>query len=149
MTTLYARLPDPVVSPEFYESVPTKRLLAWLIDTGITLGLATALSIVTFGLGFFVFFFLACTIGFLYRWFTLSAGSATWGMRLMAIELRDMDGQRLQGSTAFWHTLGYYVSSSFFVVQLASMVMMVASQHRQGLSDMILNTAMINKPQSF
>lgn len=147
MSALYDRLPDPVELPEFYDSVPAKRLIAWAIDTGITLVLATIASVLTFGIGFLLFFGVAAVIGFIYRWFTLGSGSATWGMRMMAIELREADGQRVTGTTALWHTLGYYISCSFALVQLASMVMMVASAQRQGLTDMVLGTAVINKPR--
>lgn len=149
MPALYDHLPDPVELPEFYDSVPMKRLIAWVIDTGVTLVLATIACLLTFGIAFLLFFFVAAVIGFLYRWFTLSSGSATWGMRMMAIELREHDGRRLSTATALWHTLGYYISCSFALVQMASMVMMVASAQRQGLTDMVLGTAAINKPRQF
>ena len=94
---------------------------------------------------FFPFFMLV--IGFFYRWFTLSAGSATWGMALMAVQLREGDGHKLSGSTAFWHTVGYSVSIVVAPLQLISVIMMCVTDRRQGLTDLILNTAAINRPR--
>lgn len=139
-------LPDPVEKPEFYESVTTKRFIAWIIDTVLTFVFAVVVSLLTLGIGFFVFFFIALVAGFLYRWMTLAGGSSTWGMRMMAIELREGDGQRLRSSTALWHTVGYYVSFSTAMLQGVSILTMVMTDRHQSLSDMILDTAMINKP---
>lgn len=146
MFAAQSALPDPAFKPEFYENVQSKRLLAWVIDTGIIFGLTLLASLATFGLGFFIFVLLAYVIGFVYRWMTLSGGSATWGMSLMAIELRESDGSPLKSSTALWHTLGYFISFSAAIVQLASIVMMLASRTGQGLPDMVLGTTMINRP---
>ncbi len=83
-------------------------------------------------------------VGFLYRWFTISGGSATWGMRLMAIELRDAYGRRLNGQQAFFHTLGYSVTMSTVVLQIASIVMMLISERGQSLTDMVMGTTALN-----
>jgi len=83
--------------------------------------------------------------GFLYRWATLSGGSATWGMRLLSIEIRRADGDRLDGGTAFLHTMGYTISIAFFVVQLVSMVLMATTYRGQGVSDYLLGTVALNR----
>lgn len=142
----HAALPDPQTKPEFYHSIPSKRLLAWALDAAATLALSVLISLMTLGLGFFIFFFITTLVSFFYRWLSLSAASATPGMRLMAIELRRADGRRLDSSTALLHTLGFHLSLAFPIAQLASIVMMLASEKRQGLSDMALGTAMINRP---
>jgi uncharacterized RDD family membrane protein YckC len=85
-------------------------------------------------------------VGFLYRWATLATGSATWGMRLMAITLRDRDGDRLDPATAFAHVMGYTVSMALFPLQLASIAVMFALGRGQGLTDLVLGTAAINRP---
>lgn len=67
-------------------------------------------------------------------------------MALMAIQLRDRDGYKLSGSTAFWHTVGYSVSIAMAPLQLVSVGLMCVTERRQGLTDLILNTAAINRP---
>ena len=84
-------------------------------------------------------------VSFLYRWSSLAARSATPGMRIMAIELRTLAGDRLDGATAFFHTAGYFFSVVTFPLQLISIAMMLFTPRRQGLSDTILGTAAINR----
>jgi len=74
-------LPDPHRSAEFYDGIPTKRLLAWVVDT-VLIGLVSVL-VLPFTAFTALFFFpaLMLVVGFAYRWFTLAGGSATWGMR--------------------------------------------------------------------
>lgn len=137
--------PDPVRHAEFYADVPTKRGLAWVVDT-ILIALITAL-IVPFT-AFTALFFLPvlyATVSFLYRVVTLARSAATPGMRLMAIELRGADGARVDGGTAFVHTLFYSLSMMTVFPQLASVAMMLTSPRAQGLSDRVLGTVVINR----
>ena len=85
------------------------------------------------------------SLGFAYRWMTLSGGSATLGMRLMAVEMRDGYGQRFDTATAFLHTLGYSVSLAFPILQIISIVMMLMGPRAQGLTDNVLGTVAINR----
>ena len=84
-------------------------------------------------------------IGFIYRVTTLSRGSATWGMRLLAIELRTRDDRHFDLPIAFAHTLGYTVSLMMPLLQLLSIGMMLGSERRQGLSDLVLGTVALNR----
>ncbi len=137
-------LPSPEARPEFYAGVPLKRGFAWLVDL-VVIGLMTAvLSVVTvIGVFFLPFFFFL--IGFLYRWVTISNGSATIGMRLAAIELRNRFGERFDASTAFMHTAGYTVSMMVFPVQFVSIALMLISERGQGLTDHVLGTTAVNR----
>jgi uncharacterized RDD family membrane protein YckC len=99
----------------------------------------------TLGLAFLIAAPLWLVISFLYRWATLSNRSATLGMRVMSIELRSARGQRLDGGTAFIHTLGYFLSSGMFLVQLVSIACMLASRRGQSLTDLALGTVMLNQ----
>ncbi|WP_377506256.1 RDD family protein [Octadecabacter sp. R77987] len=138
-------LPDPQRYPEFYASVNRKRLVAWIADVTLVVILALIATPFTAFTAVFYFPFLMFVIGFLYRWSTLASGSATWGMRLMAIELREDDGLRLSGQTAMLHTLGYYVSMAMAPLQLVSIILMAVNPRKQGLSDAVLGTAMLNR----
>ena len=76
---------------------------------------------------------------------TLANGSATWGMRLMAIELRERGGGPFTGSTALMHTLGSTLRFAFPLIQAISVLFMAMDNQGQGLTDMVLGTAMLNR----
>ena len=137
--------PDPHTQPEFYEGVPFKRLVAWLVDMALTVVLCLLVLPFTAFSGIFFFPFLWLVVGFVYRWATLATGSATWGMRLMAIELRESDDRRFDGTSALLHTLGYSVSLAFPPLQVLSIVLMLTSERKQGLTDMVLGTVALNR----
>jgi uncharacterized RDD family membrane protein YckC len=140
------RLPDPTRHAAFYDNVPTKRALAWVIDAGIA-GVIVAM-IVPFT-AFIALFFLPAMflmVSFFYRWVTIAAGSATLGMRIMGITLLDRDGHALNSATAFGHTLIYTICMAMVVVQVVSIVMMLSGGRGQSLGDMVLGTVMINRP---
>lgn len=141
-------LPDPISQSDFYADVPTKRLMAWLFDWVLILCIALfttlIVGILTLGIGLFFFFGLWALIAFLYPWVSLSGRSATPGMRLMGIELRNNLGLPLDGITALLHTVGTMICFSTGA-QIISIVMMLFTARKQGLVDMILGTAMMNK----
>ena len=139
------RIPYPQSHPEFYESVTTKRFLAWLIDSAIVLAILIITSPFTFFVSLFLFPFFYAAIDFIYRTATLSMGSTTFGMRIMAIELRHESGHRLYFITSVFHTIGLYVSYAFVLVQLLSIGMMVMRDDRKSLTDMVIGTVMVNR----
>ena len=138
-------LPDPVTQAAFYQGVPAKRAVAWLIDT--VLIAALTLLVLPFT-GFLALFFLGglyLVLGFLYRWISLSRRSATPGMRICAIELRSQTGDRLDPAIAFAHTMGYSLSVAFVFPQLLSVALMVLTPRGQGLTDHIIGTVALHK----
>ncbi len=139
-------LPDPHAAPEFYDGVIAKRVLAWVVDIVLVTVLTLVAGVLTLTVGFFLWplFFLA--IGALYRVATIANRSATWGMRLMGIELRGHDGRRLDTLQALLHVSGYYASMIFVFPILASAASMVLTGRRQTLTDMVLGSAAINRP---
>jgi uncharacterized RDD family membrane protein YckC len=141
-------LPDPYSHAELYRDVPTKRLVAWGVDFLAIAAMTVALIPITLFTALFYLPFLAMMVSFLYRWVTLTRGSATWGMRFTAIEIRAPDGGRLDASQAFLHTLGYHVSLAIFPLQLLSIALMLMSERKQGLTDHVLGTAALNRVAS-
>ncbi|MGR3492015.1 MAG: RDD family protein [Shimia sp.] len=141
----YANLPDPESQADFYADVPLKRLLAWVVDVTVIFAFSVLVSLLTLGIGFFLFVGVFMLTSFLYRVLTLAGGSSTWGMRLFGVEIRTHTGERLDTLTAFLHTLFYSVSFGVVIVQLASAVMMLMTPRGQGLSDMLLGTVAINR----
>ena len=137
--------PDPDTQPQFYAGIPAKRLLAWFVDSLIIVLICVVILPFTFFTGLFFFAFLLLFVGFFYRVITLASGSATLGMRLMSMEIRDHDDRPLSTGTAILHTLGYSVSVGFPLLQVVSIVLMCTSARKQGLTDMVLGTVPMNR----
>ena len=144
-----SRLPDPADLPEVYDDTPTKRALAWCLDLCV-IGLGTALvTLVTIPLTLFLSLLAVpltwLAVGFAYRAGTIAGGRATWGMRLMSIELRDRRGAPPDLGTALAHTALYYGAMALFPAQIVSALMMVGTPRKQGLGDLLLGTAVVNR----
>lgn len=138
-------LPDPHYQPAFYADVPLKRLLAFAIDTVILLLATLLLALISFGLVLIFLLPVWWLLNFAYRAVTLANGSATPGMRLLAIEFRTADGRRFDQTAALLHTAGFMLSFTFFPVQVVSMILMVTSPRAQGLTDHVLGSVAINR----
>lgn len=145
MSDITWHLPDPDAQPEFYADVPAKRLVAFVVDTLVILLLSVLVVPFTAFTGLFFFPVLMTVVGFGYRVVTIARGSATWGMRLMAIEFRAADGQRFDLGLAFAHTLGLTVSFALPLLQAISVVLMLTGPRGQGLSDWVLGSVAINR----
>ena len=141
------RLPDPDDRDEaaYYDGVNAKRLVAWIIDTIIIGIIGTLLIPFTAFLAIFVAPVFYGLVGFFYYTLTMSGSSATWGMRLTGIEIRQADGSGMDFSTSAMHSILYYIAVAIFPLQLVSVVLMLASPRKQGLPDMILGTAPIRR----
>lgn len=138
-------LPDPDTQPEFYTGVPSKRLVAFFIDSIIIVVLCVLALPFTAFLGLFFFPLMYMVIGFAYRTVMLARNSATLGMLAMSIEVRDGQGRTLDLPMAVMHTGAYsaLVISVFF--QIGSIVLMLSTPRAQGLHDYVLGTAVINR----
>ncbi len=141
----HTRLPDPDLHPEFYADVPLKRLLAFVVDS-ILIAILTVLALpFTAFTGLFflpVMFFL---VGLVYRTASLANFSATPGMWLFSIEFRNHRGERLNLPQAFLHTLLFSLWMSMMLPQAISVILMLTTARGQGLSDLLLGTAAINR----
>ena len=145
MPTYTSHLPDPVLQSEFYADVPMKRLVAWLADTVLIAVICLLILPFTAFTGLFFFPLLMLVVGFAYRVVTIANRSATWGMRLMAIEFRAGTGERFGLGLATLHTLGTSVSFAMPLLQVVSVVMMLTTARKQGLTDMLLGTVALNR----
>ena len=139
-------LPDPEMDNQFYDKVPSRRLVAWVFDGIITFGVTFLIGVFTVGLGFFIFPFVWLVVGLIYRTITIASKSSTWGMRMVGIEFRDKDGQKFSTNMALAHTLIFTVGTGFFLVQIVSIVLILTSRYGQSVQDMILGTTAINRP---
>ncbi len=139
-------LPDPELQPEFYADVPLKRSLAWAIDLVVTaLMTVVALALTLFVGAFFLpVIYGAVSIG--YRTVMLTRYRATLGMMLMALEWRSLKGGQPDAMTAFAYSAAHAGLWTVFPLQIASMVTILLTPHRQGLHDMFLGTTMLHRP---
>jgi uncharacterized RDD family membrane protein YckC len=144
-------LPDPERDRRFYDGVPSRRFAAWVFDLVIVVALSVVVipvfGILTLGLGFLAAPLVFAVLSFAYRTATLSSGSATWGMRLVGIELRDAGGRRFDFGMAIAH-VGLYTLSLFLTVPLLlSAVTVLSTRYQQTLHDIVLRTTAINTPE--
>lgn len=146
MTYQLSGLPDPVLDAQFYDGVLVKRLIAWIVDAVIVGAIWLVLVIGTLGTFALFLFFGLLAVNFAYRAFMLDRYSATAGMLLTGIELRNGRGDRLDRSQAIWHVCLFLGLMIFFFINIISMIVMVFDPRGQGLHDMVLGTTAINRP---
>lgn len=143
-------LPDRDLDAQFYEGVALKRLIAWVIDFVIVtvLGVlaATLFGIMTLGFGFLLAGLVGLLISFAYRWMTIAQSSATWGMRFAGIELRNARGHRFDSGEAALHTGLFLIAFASGIGQLISVLLMIGTARGQGLHDLVMGAAAINRP---
>lgn len=140
-------LPDPDADPQFYSGVPAKRLFAFFVDVAIVWGISLVVVVLTFGLGILIFGLIVAAVDFAYRVLTIAGRSSTLGMRLVGIELRRGDGERFDFGHAVIHTILFYISIAFVIVQLISVVMMGGTRMGRGLHDLPFGSTAINSPE--
>lgn len=146
--------PDPIHDSQFYEGVRLRRLVAFCIDLVIIFALwcgvllfGLILTLATLGLAAPLLVAVTSATDFLYRWLMLTRYSATIGMRLTGIEIRDSNGRRLDPGSAFLHVAGFYITIFFLPLLLISLVMMTVSAHRRMVHDLALGAVVINRPE--
>lgn len=146
MPHTYAHLPDPKHDSQFYDGVRAKRLIAWVIDVFIVTALTFAAVVGTLGLLAFFFVPVAFLINLIYRIYGLKTWSATLGMRLTGIELRNLSGDRLTTAESVWHTCGFLVLFISMLGILGNALCILLTDRGQGLHDLFVGTTAINRP---
>jgi uncharacterized RDD family membrane protein YckC len=146
---------DPVVSPELFEGVLARRMIAFIIDL-IVIGLPLLLAalfiflfgIVTLGLGWLLFYLLSpASVVWALVYYGLTLGgraSATLGMRVMDIEMRTWYGAPVYFLLGAVHAVVYWVTVSV----LTPFVLLVGlfNGRKRLLHDMLVGTVLINNP---
>ena len=84
--------------------------------------------------------------GFIYRWIMLAQRSATVGMMLTGIEVRDGNGDPMTSGTGFIHTAGFYATFLFLPLLFIGWFLMFSAPHRRAMHDLILGSVVINRP---
>ncbi len=142
-------LPDPETAPELFDSVLTRRVIAFCIDlfilavvTSIAGLVALFAGILTLGLGLLaapLIIFLAIV---LYYGATLgSVRRATIGMQAMDLVLTPTRGMPLDGWRAFAHPLLFWLTC--WVLPPFSLLLALFTPRRQLLHDLFLGVLMV------
>lgn len=146
---------DPVVSPELFEGVLSRRLVAFLIDF-VILAIPVLLAglfifvvgIVTLGIGFFLYGLLPpLSVIWALAYYGMCFGgpqSATIGMRAMDLEMRTWYGSPAYFVLGAVHAIVFWITVS----ALTPLVLIVGllNDRRRLLHDMIVGTVVINNP---
>jgi uncharacterized RDD family membrane protein YckC len=144
---------DPVASPERFEGVLPRRVVAFVIDLVIiAVPVAAAALFVlifgffTFGIGWLLFWLLypgAIIWALLYYGLTFgSPASATIGMRVMDLEMRTWYGEPCYFVLGAVHAVVFYL----LISALTPLVLLVCffNARRRLLHDLVLGTVVIN-----
>jgi uncharacterized RDD family membrane protein YckC len=147
---------DPVQSPELFDGVLPRRLLAFAIDVAVILApvalafvVIILFGLITFGLGWGLLAVLyPGTVIWALAYYGLTLGgpaSATIGMRLLEIEMRTWYGAPCYVVLGAVHAVAFYVSMSA-LTPLVLLVCFFNERHRL-LHDIVLGTVVINNPR--
>jgi uncharacterized RDD family membrane protein YckC len=144
---------DPAVTPELFEGVLARRVIAFFIDLIIlTLPVLFAtlfiliFGVVTLGLGWLLFWLLwpaAVLWAVLYYGFTLGGPhSATWGMRAAGVELRTWYGAPAYFVLGAMHGIAFWIFVSLFT----PLILLIGffNRRRRMLHDITLGTIVVN-----
>lgn len=144
-------LPDPETAPELFDSVLSRRVLAFVIDTVALAFIATVIALVggiagffTFGLAWLalpviiplaVLFYYAATLG--------SPMRATLGMSLMDIVLVPARGYPLDGWKILIHPIVFWIT--VWIAWPVSLVVALLTPRRQMVQDLVTGTLMLRR----
>lgn len=146
---------DPASSPELFEGVLPRRVVAFVIDflvIAVPVVLAAmvifAFGLVTLGLGWALYWLLspgAVIWAIVYFGATLGGpNSATIGMRVMDLEMRTWYGAPAYFVLGAVHAIVFWLSVS----TLSPLILLVCffNERRRLLHDILLGTVVINSP---
>ncbi|MDB5616892.1 RDD family protein [Tardiphaga sp.] len=144
---------DPWTNPQLFSGVLTRRTFAFLIDL-LVISIPVVLAVifiavfglVTLGLGWGLFWLVSpATVIWPIIYYGMSLGgphSATWGMRVMNLQMRTFSGTPGYFVLGCAHAVLFWASVSF----LTPLVLVVGllNGRRQLLHDLVLGTVVVN-----
>jgi uncharacterized RDD family membrane protein YckC len=144
---------DPLLQPELFRGVLTRRVFAFLIDL-VVLSIPVILAVIfiavfgviTLGLGWVLFWLVSpASIIWALIYYGASLGgphSATIGMRMMDLQMRTWYGAPSYFVLGAMHAVAFWVSVSF----LTPLVLLIGlfNGRRRLLHDIVLGTVVIN-----
>ncbi len=141
---------DPETQPELFDGILSKRIVAFVIDAVLIVLLMIPaalmiliLGLITLGIAWLLFPALFAIVALGYCGLTLGGrGSATPGMRVVGVEMRTWNGQRMFPLLAIMHALIFWFSCGI----LTPLVLLVGlfTPRRQLLHDLLLGVVALN-----
>lgn len=146
-----ASLPDPLTSPQLFEGILGRRVVAYLIDLVIMGALVVLVSVfggivgfLTFGLGWLALIVVVPLVIAGYYATTLgSPRRATIGMQMMDIVLTPARGVPLDGWWAFLHAAIFWIT--IWISWPVSLAFALFTPRRQMLHDLLLGVLMLRR----
>jgi uncharacterized RDD family membrane protein YckC len=142
--------PDPVARADYYDGVVLRRSIAYLVDgfilfvIGIILTIGLSIfGVITFGLGFHLFPLLSI-VPIAYA--TLLIGgphSATFGMRLMDVQVRSWGGERPNLLQALIMTLLFYATVA--ITWFFGLLVVFFNARRRAAHDFLAGTVVVRR----
>ncbi len=144
-------LPDPQTAPELFEGILVRRMLAYLVDVGILIGVCGVVLVVgliagfiTFGLGW-AMLPLAIPVVIL-GYYVVTLGSprrATVGMAMMDLVLTPTRGPPLDGWRILIHPVVFWIT--WWVAWPVSLAIALFTPRREMVHDLIAGTLMVRR----
>jgi uncharacterized RDD family membrane protein YckC len=146
---------NPAVSPELFEGVLERRLIAFIIDVIIIAVpvmvvsmLVLVFGLLTLGLAWLLFWFLTpATVIWAICYYGMTLGSpasATIGMRIMDLEMRTWYGAPAYFVLGAVHAVVFWVTCS--VLTPLILLLGFLNDRRRLLHDILVGTVVINNP---
>jgi uncharacterized RDD family membrane protein YckC len=142
--------PDSINSSEYFDGIPFKRVVAYIVDVFVIAIFAAAVAVIAFvpvvlTLGMLKPFVVGVIALVPLSYHTLLIGgdrSATFGMRLLGVEVRTMDGAKPGYVVALIQTILFYVTISL----TTWLILLVAlfNGKRRTLHDFLCGTVIVN-----
>ncbi|MHB1220122.1 MAG: RDD family protein [Alphaproteobacteria bacterium] len=138
----------PIFGIERFEGVLSRRIVAFILDCILIALLTVPFLVFSFFLAVLTLGFLVIPIGgvltfFYFTLFTGGAKSATPGMRLMGIELRDLGGGRPDLLQAGARTLVFMASNTVLPVIISAVALF--DLRRRTIHDMLTSTVVARR----
>ena len=143
-------LPDPTATPELFDGLLGRRVLAWVVDTVIIFAISMAVlvaglivGVATLGLGLLtlpvvlpvaILAYYAATLG--------SPARATVGMRMFDLVLTPARGRPLDGWAILVHPLVFWLT---IWVAWVAILLPLFTPRRQMLHDLVTGTLMLRR----
>lgn len=146
-----SHLPDPKTAPELFDSLLTRRVIAYLVDViiiGLIIGAVSIVGaifgIITAGVGLIgLVFALPASVVFYYAVTLGSSKRATVGMQLQDIVLTTTRDQPLDGWKVILHPLIFWMTC--WILPPFSYFVALFTPRRQMLHDMLTGTLMVRR----
>ena len=139
----------PALPPEALAGVRTRRVIALCFDA-IFIGVLSVLiflllGLATFGFAWFILPPILPIVAFFYNGFTISSSAmGTWGMRMMDLEVRTVEGYRPSFLLAALQAIGYWLTLYVFAPLL---LWSLFSTDKRCLHDIFSGLVVVRRPR--